>query len=55
MTIWKLIYFTAYGNIIAKNYDTQEKAEAAYTAQPASWKRVIKYQDSQTITDVTPT
>lgn len=53
MTNYKLIYFTQYGNVIAKTFPTSTAAWTAYDAMSAAWKKVVKYQDNQTITDQT--
>lgn len=55
--VYKVLYYTQYGNIIAKNYKTQAEAEAFYTALGSTtpWKVILNCQDSDTVTDVTPT
>jgi hypothetical protein len=53
MTNYKLIYFTQYGNVIAKTYPTATEAWTAHDALTATWKKVVKYQDTQNITDQT--
>lgn len=54
--VYKVLYFTQFGNVIAKNYKTQAEAETFYTslANKTPWRVILNCLDSDTVTDVTP-
>lgn len=55
--VYKVLYFTQYGNVIAKNFKTQASANTFYTGlgNTTPWKVVLNCLDADTVTDVTPT
>lgn len=55
--VYKVLYFTQFGNVIAKNFKTQALAEAFYTSLNGHtpWRVVLNCLDADTVTDITPT
>ena len=53
ITIYKTIYFDELGLIAEADFSTEAEARAFATASSLDFYRIIKYQASRTLTDIT--
>lgn len=54
--VYKVVFFTQYGNVIAKNFKTSAEAEAYYETihTHTPWCVVLNCLDADTVTAITP-
>ena len=52
MTVYKVVWLNDMGFVQERNFDTQAAA-TTFAASISGWKRVIKVESSQTVTDIT--
>ena len=50
--MYKVVYFSDYGNVVARNFDTEAMARA-FKAELNKFAWIVQYTTSTTITDIT--
>lgn len=50
--MYKVVYFSDYGNVVARNFETEAMARA-FKAKLNKFSWIVRYTTSTTITDIT--
>lgn len=55
--VYKVLYFTQFGNVIAKNFKSETAAQEFYTsmANKTPWRIILSCLGSDIVTNITPT